>query len=129
MAIISLAILAISATITPASQYRNLKVLPQNIGEKQLDSVMHAFNKALKVSCDFCHVPPTKDLAGIKPANDELDFALDNEMKENARSMLRMTIDINKKYFNFDSTSKEAYQMNEVSCNTCHRGNPFPANE
>jgi ribosomal protein L31 len=49
-------------------------------------------------------------------------------MKENARRMMRMTIDINKTYFNFDSTKRSEF-MNVITCNTCHRGNPFPAHE
>ncbi len=123
----SLAILATAATITPNKKYRNLKVLPQDISERQLDSIMEAYTRALKVSCDFCHVPP-KDFTGIASTKDTIDFALDNSMKEEARKMIRMTIHINKTYFYYDSTKKPEY-LNVVSCNTCHRGNPSPANE
>jgi hypothetical protein len=49
-------------------------------------------------------------------------------MKENARKMMRMTIDINHKYFNTDSAIKPEH-IKQVTCNTCHRGNPYPANE
>lgn len=123
----SIAILATAASITPNKKYKNLKVLPQDISEKQLDSTMEAYSKALKVSCDFCHVPPI-DLTGIAPKSDTLDFALDNSMKEEARKMIRMNIYINKTYFYYDSTRRPEY-LNVVSCNTCHRGNPSPANE
>ena len=123
----SLTILAAAATITPNKKYRNLKVLPQDISEKQLDSIMETYSKALKVSCDFCHVPAT-NLLGIAPVNNEPDYASDNDMKENARRMMRLTIDINKTYFNFDTTKRPEF-MNVITCNTCHRGNPFPLNE
>jgi Photosynthetic reaction centre cytochrome C subunit len=128
MAIISLAVIATAATISTGKKYKNLKVLPQDISEKKLDSIMDTYTKALKVSCDFCHVPPKKDMFSITPANNESDFALDNEMKENARRMMRMTIEINKKYFYFDSIVQPEY-LNVVHCNTCHRGNPYPVNE
>ena len=78
----TLAILAAAATITPNKKFRNLKVLPQDISGKQLDSIMETYSKALNVSCDFCHVPPT-NLLSIPPVNKEPDYASDNEMKEN----------------------------------------------
>lgn len=59
---------------------------------------MDAFCNALKVSCEFCHSAP-KNLFTIAPVHNELDFALDNYMKENARKMMLMTMDINKKIF------------------------------
>ena len=46
-------------------------------------------------------------------------------MKENARDMLRMTIDINKNNFYFDKNIQPEY-LNTVTCKTCHRGEPFP---
>lgn len=121
----AITILATAATITPAKKFKNLKVLPQDISEHMLDSIMDTYNKALKVSCDFCHTAPIS-FTGIK--SEELDFSLDNEMKENARRMMRLTIDINKQYFYFDKTVKPEY-LNVITCNTCHRGNPYPANE
>lgn len=127
MALAVLTIIATAATITPNHKFKNLKVLPQDISEKQLDSIMDTYCKALKVNCDFCHSAP-KILVAITPVNNEIDFALDNDMKETARKMMRMTMDINKKYFDFDSTAKPENQY-LISCNTCHRGNPFPANE
>ncbi len=117
-----------ATTIRPANKFRNLKVLPQDISEQRLDSIMDTYCRALKVNCDFCH-KPTIDLTGVAPANGDLDFAADNEMKEEARRMMRLTIDINKTHFNFDTTGKPGYLLNVISCNTCHRGNPFPAHE
>ena len=97
-------------------EFKNLKVLPKDISSEKLDSIMHTYNKALDVSCGFCHV--SKD--GVE------DFVSDvKPEKEVARNMMRMTIDINKKYFNFDSTLHPAY-LNVVTCNTCHKGNAYP---
>lgn len=122
-------LLGIAAT-APTVSFKNLKVLPQNISEHQLDSIMDTYNRALKVNCDFCH-EKAKDITGLAPANDgSLDFAADNGMKENARRMMRLTIDINKQHFNYDTIPRKPdYLLNVVSCNTCHRGNAFPAHE
>lgn len=126
--LLSLAIIGVSATITTGSKYKNLKVLPKDISEWKLDSMMNAYNKALKVSCDFCHIKAKKGLFNIAPPTNELDYALDNPMKEDARRMIKLQIEINKNYFYSDSTIRPEY-LNVVSCNTCHRGNPYPAHE
>lgn len=127
LALAAIVIASTAATTVPAKKFRNLKVLPQDISEKQLDSVMDTYNRALNVNCDFCHKPVT-DLTGIAPANN-VDFAADNGVKEEARRMLRLTIDINKTYFRFDTTAKPGYLLNVITCNTCHKGNPFPVHE
>jgi len=128
LVVAAIVIAGTAATTTPVRKFRNLKVLPQDISEKQLDSMMGSYNRALNVNCDFCHKPAT-DLTGIAPANDNVDFAADNQMKEEARRMMRLTIDINKTYFRFDTTAKPEYLFNVITCNTCHRGNPFPVHE
>lgn len=124
----SILITTIAISITPYKKYKNLQVLPQDISEKNLDSMMTAYSRALKVSCDFCHIKAQKNMFSITPASDSIDYSLDNNMKEEARKMMRLTIELNKKYFYFDSTKKPEY-LNVVSCNTCHRGNPYPVNE
>lgn len=114
-------ILLVLLTGTASSFYKqpkNLKVLPQNISDERLDSIMHTYNKALGVSCEFCHFTDKK--------SNQVDFASDsNLVKETARQMLRMTIDINKNYFRVDSTIHPAY-LNTVTCNTCHKGDAYP---
>lgn len=127
-AIILFAIIAMAAGISPTYNYRNLKVLPKDISPRQLDSIMGAYNKALKVNCDFCHIKPKKNIFSTVPVPDKIDFALDNPMKEEARRMIRLQMDINVKYFNHEKGKRPEY-LNVVSCNTCHRGNPFPAYE
>ena len=110
----------IAATRLPQNKVRNLKVLPNDISDLALDSFMHSYSKALGVACDFCH---SKD----KNSTNELNFELDdNPMKEEARKMMRLTIQLNKDYFYFDSTRRPEY-LNVVSCITCHRGDPMPA--
>lgn len=130
LSLIGIIVFASSNMLPPKKNFTNLQVLPQDISGRRLDSIMDSYNRALKVSCDFCH-SKQQDLTGLSPANDApLDFAADNGMKETARRMMRLTIDINKKHFNFDSTAKKPdYLLNVITCNTCHRGNPYPAHE
>jgi Photosynthetic reaction centre cytochrome C subunit len=101
---------------------RNLKILPADISDKKLDSIMDDYTIALGVKCNFCH-------AADKSKPDNIDFASDAEpMKENARNMMRMVIDVNQKYFYFDKTTLPVY-LNVVNCKTCHRGEPIPKEE
>ena len=112
-------LLGIAATHKPPGKYKNLKILPQDITERQMDSIMLSYTKALGMGCGFCHTP-------LKDFPDSLDYATDdNEMKANARRMMTMTIELNKKYFYFDSTRRPEY-LNVVNCQTCHRGEPYP---
>ncbi len=109
-------ILGIAATHFPD---RNLKVLPKDISDEKLDSIMHTYSKALGVTCDFCHTAQSN-------VPDSLNYASDqNPMKEEARKMMRLTIGINKEYFYFDSTRRPEY-LNVVTCITCHRRDPMP---
>ena len=103
----------------PFYKERNLKVLPGDISDIKLDSIMQTYNVALGVKCNFCHVAK-------KGLVDSLDYASDADpMKENARRMMRMTIELNKNYFYFDTAVRPEY-LNVVTCKTCHRGEPFP---
>lgn len=98
---------------------RNLKVLPKDISDAKLDSIMQTYNIALGVKCNFCHVP-------VKNIPDSLDYFSDADpMKENARKMMEMVIDINKKNFYFYPEQRPEY-LNTVTCKTCHRGEHFP---
>lgn len=123
--IIALSVLAtlviggVAAVNPPGEKYKNLKILPKDISEQKLDSIMESYSKALGISCSFCH-------AEVKNFPDSLDYASDaNTMKENAREMMRMTILINKTYFHFDKNEKPEY-LKVVNCKTCHRGEPYP---
>ena len=117
--LVALVSAGVAAVKGPVGKFRNLKVLPKDISEAKLDSIMQTYNIALGVKCSFCHVP-------VKNIADSLDYASDAEpMKENARDMMRMTIEINKKHFYFNKDQQPEY-LNTVHCKTCHRGEPFP---
>lgn len=108
-----------AAVNAPSQKDRNLKVLPKDISDEKLDSIMHTYNIALGVKCNFCHVPSM-----LRP--DTLDYASDREpMKEEARKMMKMTIDINKNNFYFDKTQRPEY-LHTITCKTCHQGQAFP---
>lgn len=96
---------------------KNLKVLPKNISHDELKNIMDDFKVALGVKCNFCH-------AARKDDPSKLDFASDeNEHKEIARKMMRMTAKINKSYFN---KKQEDGSLKAISCATCHNGAKHP---
>ena len=111
----------ISATRPPdAPPHKNLKILPKNISDDDLDKVMDSFKDALGVKCNFCHAP-SKDSSERK-----LDFPSDEKPEKGiARYMMRMTHKINKKFFSSHKNDK-GEALPAISCVTCHRGNPHP---
>ena len=109
-----------AATSLRQKKERNLKVLPMDISDQMLDSIMKTYNKALGVNCNFCHTPDN----GASVA-DSINYALDYSMKENARRMMRLNIEINKTYFYYDTASRPEY-LKVITCKTCHQGHPFP---
>ncbi|MBA2746229.1 MAG: c-type cytochrome [Flavisolibacter sp.] len=101
--------------------YKNLKVLPKNITKHQLDSVMKHFTTALNVKCNFCHVKVE--------GSDEWNFPSDvNKHKLIARDMMKMTNNINKKYFDVTGSGgkKDLNVQLMVTCYTCHNGRKEP---
>lgn len=119
IALTLLVVAGVAAVAKPGDKHKNLKILPQDISEQKLDSIMESYSKALGVTCKFCHT----EVTGFP---DSLDYAVDNNpMKENAREMMRMTIYINKTHFYFDKNERPEY-LKVVNCKTCHRGEPFP---
>jgi hypothetical protein len=119
LALVAFVTLGVAAVKAPLQKERNLKVLPKDISDEKLDSIMQTYNKALGVKCEFCHVKKK-----VYPG--DMDYASDAEpMKENARDMMKMTIEINQKHFYFDKNVRPEY-LNTITCKTCHRGEPFP---
>lgn len=102
-------------------KFRNLQVLPKNITEDSLDKIMDGFNAMLGVDCKYCHKRDKKADTLIFDSDDKSE-------KEIARNMMRMTMDINKKYFQFNETVK-AEQTQSVTCFTCHRKEAMPTKE
>ena len=110
---------AFTAPNPPEEGFKNLKVLPKHITHDQLGKIMHDFNHDLGVKCNFCHAPS-------KDGSTHPDFVSDEKPEKNvARAMMRMTLKINKKFFQTkhpligDSTL-------EVKCFTCHHGEAHP---
>ena len=121
VAIVGLALfvfIGIAASKPAGNKERNLKVLPKDISDADLDSVMKGYSKALNVDCDFCH-------AENKDKND-IDFASDDKPeKEITRIMMKLTAAVNKDYFDYTIVYKAGETM-AVSCYTCHDGFPRP---
>ncbi|MFT4019373.1 MAG: c-type cytochrome [Agriterribacter sp.] len=114
-----LAILIIGASATTQDKPKpNLKVLPKNIDHEALSKIMKEFNVSLGVKCNFCH-------AQSKTDPKKLDFGSDEKDEKNiARSMMKMTSKINKKYFNFNKEGED--NAPAVTCITCHNGKAHP---
>jgi len=99
--------------------YVNLKVLPKSIGSRQLSQIMvDDFSDGLGVSCSFCHVEDKN--------SHKLDYASDgNSQKKVARSMMKMTLKINKQFFNV-KRPLIGDSVLVVNCISCHHGTAFP---
>jgi hypothetical protein len=99
--------------------YVNLKVLPRSISSRELQGIMtDDFEDGLGVSCGFCHV--------ANKGGRGLDFASDAKPeKEIARSMMRMTLRVNKRFFNVRHPLLGSSSLT-VTCVTCHKGQAFP---
>jgi hypothetical protein len=100
--------------------YKNLQVLSKNIGEDDMDFVMESFSVNLGTNCLFCH--PGKQ-NGTEYNFDYVTDVLQN--KRVARGMLKMTMKLNKKYFNIKLTGLMDIR-GKVWCKTCHQGSPVP---
>ena len=83
--------------------YKNVQVL-KDVTSDQLIPSMKFISSALGVRCEYCHVENAFDKDEKKP-------------KQTARKMMQMMFTINAN--NFDGHQ-------EVTCYSCHRGNPKP---
>jgi thioredoxin reductase len=126
--VVALQLTAQTAPPAPAGQAKqhhemskptNLQVLPKDISGAELIATMRFFTKALGVECDFCHAED--------PQTHRLNFALDTKPdKTIARTMLRMTAEINGKYLSTVNDPDATPAQKTVTCGTCHRGNTMP---
>ncbi len=86
------------------AQFKDLQVLPKTISKEELKAIMKAQAQALGVKCDHCHDMP--------------DAAKDTKHKAVARTMIKMTNEINAKFLKG--------MDHKVTCDTCHRGKETP---
>jgi hypothetical protein len=101
----------------PRPNPTNIKALPKDITGDDVNKVMHQYEGALGVKCEYCHAR--------NPETKRNDFASDaNPLKETARTMIRMTDDLNAKYLAQLSTRKST---DPITCGTCHQGMAQPA--
>jgi Photosynthetic reaction centre cytochrome C subunit len=115
-----LGILAAKPPQEKKHEYKNLQVLSKNISDEDMDYVMESFSANLGSNCLFCH--PGKQ----NGSEFSIDYATDIlQNKRIARDMLRMTMKLNKKYFNTKLTGL-MNTRGKVWCKTCHRGSPVP---
>ncbi|ASU35262.1 c-type cytochrome [Mucilaginibacter xinganensis] len=106
-------------SMAPDKEFKNLKVLPKHITDRQLDQVMDEWSHSLGVHCNFCHVR--------NEAEKKMDFASDAKPeKEMARKMYKMMNKINQKYFEAKKDSLGMVMKSGVNCNTCHHGESHP---
>ena len=117
-ALIAFILMSVAFSAPPERKFKNLKILPKNISEKELDSIMHGFTRGLGVKCDFCHVPT---------GDRKMDFASDEKPEKNiARKMMKMARKINKKYFSYEK-DEQGKVVQALNCYSCHHGEPHPA--
>jgi hypothetical protein len=90
----------------------SLKLLPPDTHVHGAESLMGEFRDALNVDCGYCH-------GGGKPLETDI-----NPRKDMARKMIMLVRQINA---NFPGTGVFPVGNQEVTCYTCHRGDPHPA--
>ncbi len=98
-------------------EFTNLKVLPEDIGKRELLGVMRGFAGDLGVRCSHCHVGPD-NLQGMDFATDE------KQTKKVARKMMKMLDSINGQHLSKIDTGRDVRV--EVTCQTCHHGIGVP---
>ena len=119
LGLIAMVFFGVAASKPIKSSHENLKVLPKEISNADLDSVMAGFERALGIGCEFCH---SKSKINVS----EYDYASDDKPeKEITRKMMKMTEMINKDFFDYTIVYK-ANELMAVTCNTCHGGKPRP---
>jgi hypothetical protein len=89
----------------------SLKLLPPDTIVHGSNTLMTEFRDALNVDCFYCH-------GGGKPSETDI-----NPRKDIARKMIMLVRQINA---NFPGTGVFPLGNQEVTCYTCHRGDPHP---
>jgi len=94
---------AVQAPVANAGELENLQIFPKNTSKKDMKKAMKKISKALGVECEYCH--------------DMDDMAKDTKPKKISRSMMRMTNQLNQKFFK---------GKHRITCVTCHDGQKEP---
>jgi hypothetical protein len=114
-----IAAVAFTSPNPPEEGFKNLKVLPKKTSHDVLIKIMREFNRDLGVKCTFCHAPS-------KDGSNHPDFVSDEKPEKNvARSMMRMTMRINKKFFETKHPMIGDSALT-ITCYTCHHGDAHP---
>ena len=99
-------------------KFINLKVLPKNIGKRDLINMMKGATRGLGVRCTFCHVGEGNDLSTF-------DFAADEKShKVTARVMFSMVRQINEEFL--PKIAENSEEPPQITCFTCHNGKEHP---
>ena len=99
-------------------KFINLKVLPKNIGKRDLINMMKGATRGLGVRCTFCHVGEGDDLSTF-------DFAADEKShKVTARVMFSMVRQINEEFL--PKIAENSEEPPQITCFTCHNGKEHP---
>jgi hypothetical protein len=108
-------------TLPASPEFQNLKVLPKDVSSKKLQGIMvDEFEDGLGVGCGFCH--------SEQKGSHRLDYASDAKPeKAIARAMMRMTQQMNRKYFLVRHPAIGDPSL-VITCGTCHHGQPHPDN-
>ena len=102
--------------------FKNLQVLKKMDGD-HLENIMGGFNSQLGVTCKYCHPWKKKD----GDPHEYMDFITDEKPeKKIAREMLRMSIRLNRKYFN-SAIDGQLKVKPVIWCKTCHQGLERPS--
>ena len=96
---------------TAGNKFKNVRIL-KNLSEDDLLAVMRNFDEDLGVNCAYCHVM-------VKFRSFEDCYKDDKPPKRQARQMMLMTRDLNKRYKTVTA---------KVTCWTCHAGKKQPVN-
>ena len=88
----------------------NLQVLPKDMTNQQVVTLMRTFTQGLGVMCDHCHVGTQADRAKD-----------DKPEKATGRKMIKMMMAINDDFLKDVGEAPEPGKT-KVTCYTCHRG-------
>lgn len=119
LAVTIAAVITTQSTAGPHREFENLKVLPRDISSKMLQHIMiDDFEDGLGVGCGFCHAE--------QKGSHRLDYVSDAKPeKQIARSMMRMTLKLNARYFQVHRPGLGDPGL-VITCQTCHNGKPMP---